>query len=62
MKSEFHPHTERLLREVAETLQAEINALARQADAETCPGSRQGILDEIQALREDKKEIVELLT
>ena len=62
MKSEFHPHTERLLREVAETLQAEISSLARQANEETCPGSRQGILDEIQALREDKKEIVELLT
>lgn len=62
MKSAFHPHTERLLREVAETLQAEINALARQADAETCPGARRDIMGEIQALREDKKEICLLLT
>ena len=62
MKSDLHPYTERLLREIAESLQAKANSLARQANEETCPGSRQGILDEIQALREDKKEIVELLT
>lgn len=62
MKSDFHPFTERLLREIAESLQAKINSLAQQADGETCPGSRQGIMDEIQALREDKKEILALLT
>ena len=39
-----------------------VSRISRQANEETCPGSRQGILDEIQALREDKKEIVELLT
>ena len=62
MKSDFHPHTERLLREIVETLQAEINSLARQADMEDCPGVRQGIRDEIAALCEDKKEILALLT
>lgn len=62
MKSDFHPHTERLLREIVETLQAEINSLARQADKEDCPGVRQGIHNEISALCEDKKEILALLT
>ena len=62
MKSAFHPHTERLLREIAESLQAKANSLARQADMEDCPGVRQGIRDEIAALCEDKKEILALLT
>jgi hypothetical protein len=62
VKSDFHPITERLLRDLAESLQAHINSLARQADDETCLGSRQGIMDEILALREDKKEICLLLT
>ena len=62
MKSDRHPYTERLLREIAESLQAKVNSLARQADMEDCPGVRQGIRDEIAALCEDKKEICLLLT
>ena len=62
MKSNLHPYTERMLREIAESLQSRINSLARQADMEDCPGVRQHIRDEIAALCEDKKEIVGLLT
>ena len=62
MKTNLHPYTERLLREIAESLQAKINSLARQADMEDCHGVRQGIRDEISALCEDKKEILALLT
>ena len=62
MKTNPHHYTERLLREIAESLQAKINSLARQADMEDCPGVRQGIMDEISALCEDKKEILALLT
>ena len=62
MKTNLHPHTERLLREIAESLQAKVNSLARQADMEDCPGVRQQIHDEIAALCEDKKEILALLT
>ena len=62
MKTNLHPYTERLLREIAGSLQAKINSLARQADMEDCPGVRQGIHDEISALCEDKKEIVGLLS
>lgn len=62
MKPNLHPYTERLLREIAESLQARINSLARQADMEDCPGVRQHIRDEIAALCEDKNEIVGLLT
>ena len=62
MKTHLHPYTERLLREIAESLQAKANSLARQADMEDRPGVRQGILDEIAALCEDKREIVGLLT
>ena len=62
MKTNLHPYTERLLREIAESLQAKINSLARQADMEDCPGVRQHIRDEIATLGEDKKEIVGLLT
>ena len=62
MKTNLHPYTERLLREIAESLQAKANSLARQADMEDRPGVRQGILDEIAALCEDKKEICLLLT
>ena len=62
MRTELHPYTERLLREIAESIQAKANSLARQADMEDCPGVRQGIQDEISALCEDKKEIVGLLT
>ena len=61
MKSHLHPYTERLLREIAESLQAKINSLSRQADLEKCPGGRQGIRDEILALHEDKEEILALL-
>ena len=61
MKSDHHPYTERLLREVAESLQAKANALARQADMEDCPGVRQGIRNEMSALCEDKREILALL-
>lgn len=62
MKTNLHPYTERLLREIAESLQAKINSLARQADMEDCPGVRQGIHNEISALCEDKMEILALLT
>lgn len=62
MKSNLHPYTEGLLREIAESLQSRINSLARQADMEDCPGVRQHIRDEIAALCEDKEEIVGLLT
>lgn len=58
----LHPYTERLLREIAESLQAKINSIARQADMEDCHGVRRGIHDEISALCEDKKEILALLT
>ena len=61
MKSNLHPYTERLLREIAESLQGRINSLARQADMEDCPGVRQHIRDEIATLGEDKKEILALL-
>ena len=61
MKTGLHPYTERLLREIAESLQAKINSLARQADMEDCPGVRRGIQDEISALCEDKNEILALL-
>ena len=61
MKSNLHPYTERLLREIAESLQSRINSLARQADMEDCPGVRQHIRDEIATLGEDKKEILALL-
>ena len=61
VKTNLHPLTERLLRGVAESLQAKINALSRQADLEKCPGGRQGIRDEILALHEDKEEILALL-
>lgn len=61
MKTNLHPYTERLLREIAESLQAKVNSLARQADEETCPGVRQGIRDEMLALREDKMGICRLL-
>ena len=43
MKTNLHPYTERLLREIAESLQAKANSLARQADMEDCPGVRQGL-------------------
>ena len=62
MKTHLHPYTEGLLREIAESLQAKVNSLARQADMEDCPGVRQGIRDEISALCEDKMEILALLT
>ena len=56
-----HPYSEKLLRACAESLQARIYALVRQADEERCPGARQRILDEAAALREDKEAIASLL-
>ena len=56
-----HPYSEKLLREVVESLQARVACLVRQACDETCPGVRQSILDEAAALREDKEEIRQLL-
>ena len=56
-----HPYSEKLLREVAESLQERVYSLVRQAEKETCPGGRQRILDEAAALREDKEEIRQLL-
>ena len=56
-----HPYSEKLLREVVESLQARVACLVRQADKEPCPGVRQSILDEAAALCEDKKEILALL-
>ena len=56
-----HPYSEKLLREVVESLQARVACLVRQADKEPCPGVRQSILDEAAALREDKEEIRQLL-
>ena len=56
-----HPYSEKLLREVAESLQERAYSHVRQAEKETCPGARQHLLDEAAALREDKEEIRKLL-
>lgn len=62
MNSDFHPYTEKLLHEVCESLQEKIYALSRQADRETCEGSRRRLNAEIVALYEDKHELTLLLT
>ena len=62
MKTNLHPYTERMLREVCESVQQKIHSLTVAADRETCPGARQSLKDEIAALYEDKQELKLLLT